>query len=206
MSPDLLPVPSIGTRVAYRLLYHDTIGPQQQAPNSSHHHPPRLATQDLGSVVIGSGGPGATAGAATDPDPDPDLDDPADGRRASDAAKTLADARFVVGDFVSVAILPPSSADGSVQPASAARTGRGYGAGQAVSPTGPPGMMRGYGGGVGEMRSVRMGRGGGGGAGGGYGREGGNTVPPVGEWRRGERLPDVPGPPGRGRDGGRRRW
>lgn len=215
-SPDLLPSPSIGTRVAFRLLYHDTLGgpqqqqqqKQQQAPsNSNHHHHPRLATQDLGSVVIGSGGPGV--GPADDP---PDDDSRLTTTSSSDAsAKTLADARFVVGDFLSVAILPPDTADGSVQPATAARMGRGYGAGQAALPTGlAPGMMRGYGGAGGGLRSTRAGRGGGGGGGGvgvGYGREGGHAVPPVGEWRRGERLPDVPGPPGRGRGGGgRRRW
>lgn len=137
---------------------------------------------------------------------------------SSEAAKTLADARFVVGDFLSVAILPPSSVDGSVVPASAARMGRGYGVGQAsLGGSGggggggaPPhfpvvGRDRGYGGygygrgGLGSRMS--------GGGGGGYGREGGGAVLPVGEWRRGERLPDgPPQPSGRGRGGGRRRW
>lgn len=186
-------------------------------------------------MVIGDGGPGVETDA---------LDDAMDGggrppavkesttamdsgnnsntgalASSSEAAKTLADARFVVGDFLSVAILPPNLLDGSVVPASAARMGRGYGVGGAsLSGIGggsgggaaPPdfpvvGRDRGYGGygyGRGGLGS-RMG----GSGGGGYGREGGGAVPPMGEWRRGERLPDgPPQPSSRGRGGGRRRW
>lgn len=173
-------------------------------------------------MVIGGGGPGCLS---LGEDGDEDGDDGIGGgggrgdagekeRSAADAeaARTLADARFVVGDFLSVAILPPSTVDGSVQPATAARAGRGYGVGQASFADEKP--SRGYGdyGGFGHERgsglgSGRMGGGGGGGGGDrGYGRDGGYVAPPVGEWRRGERLPDMPSPPVRRRGGGRRRW
>lgn len=156
--------------------------------------------KDLGSVVIGDGGPGIS----TEGDDDNDAGAGAeDGRlrlgatagSAAESAKSLADARFVVGDYLSCAILPPSAADGSVQPASAARAGRGYGAGQARSAVdlGPPSMSRG-GGRDGWSATTYGPRGGG--VGGGF------RAPPVGEWRRGEKLPE--GPSGRGRGG--RRW
>lgn len=161
-------------------------------------------------MVIGDGGPGAAL--EDEEQQQPEMDGLRGERKVAstaEAARTLADARFVVGDFLSVAILPPSSVDGSVQPASAARTGRGYGVGQASSPVeGPLGRVYGvygHGHGHGHTRGGLGSRMGGAG-GGGYGREGGQIVPPVGEWRRGERLPDVPAPPSRGRGGGRRRW
>lgn len=193
-APHLLPSPAIGTRLAFRLLYYDTraAGDQDQGPA-------RCVVKDLGSVVIGDGGPGISTGG--DEDGDNVGGEPDDGRlrmgatagSAAESAKSLADARFVVGDYISCAILPPSSADGSVQPASAARAGRGYGAGQARSAVdpGPPPMSRGGGR---DAWSATMYRGGGGG--------GAIRAPPVGEWRRGEKLPE--GPPGRGRGGGRR--
>jgi histone deacetylase complex subunit SAP18 len=187
----LLPSPAIGTRLAFRLLYYDTrgVGDQDQGPA-------RCVVKDLGSVVIGDGGPGIS----TDGD---DIGGEADDGRlrlgatagsAAESAKSLADVRFVVGDYLSCAILPPSSADGSVQPASAARAGRGYGAGQARSAVdlGPPPMSRGGGRDVWSAATYGP-RGGGGGS---------FRAPPVGEWRRGEKLPQ--GPPGRGRGG--RRW
>ncbi|KAK7733244.1 hypothetical protein SLS63_004773 [Diaporthe eres] len=191
-SPHLLPSPAIGTRLAFRLLYYDTraAGDQDQGPA-------RCVVKDLGSVVIGDGGPGIS----TDVDGDDAGAEAEDGRlrlgatagSAAESAKSLADARFVVGDFLSCAILPPSPADGSVQPASAARAGRGYGAGQARNTIDPPPMSRG--GGRDPWSATMYGpRGGGGGA--------GFRAPPVGEWRRGEKLPE--GPPGRGRGG--RRW
>lgn len=169
---------------------------------------PRLATQELGSVVIGDGGPGL----ATEPD---ELDEgrlketPTMGSSV-EAAKSLADARFVVGDILSVAILPPSAVDGSVASASAARMGRGYGVGSGQAAVGPIvavdgrglGRDRGFGdmhGGApgGRMMGVgaRLER---------DGRDGRAPVPPLGEWRRGERLPDAPSMRGRGR--GRPRW
>ncbi|PSS03867.1 Sin3 associated polypeptide p18-domain-containing protein [Coniella lustricola] len=236
-SPHILPSPSIGTRLAYRLLYHDTragagvsvaasssaVSPSAMSPTST----PRLATQDLGSVVIGNGGPGIAVPVA-DNDGDVSMNDDTtavedgglDGQHDAAAAeaearKTLADARFVPGDFLSVAILPPSAVDGSVQSAGAARMGRGYGIGQATAGSGglPPsvdarGREWGYGYARGRMLDFRQSAGGSSGIGigsgsGVYGRESVNTAPPLGEWRRGERLPDMP-PPSQGR--GRRRW
>ncbi|KAL1880727.1 hypothetical protein Daus18300_001341 [Diaporthe australafricana] len=191
VAPNLLPSPAIGTRLAFRLLYYDTraAGDQDQAPA-------RCVVKDLGSVVVGDGGPGIST------DADEAGGETEDGRlrmgatlgSAADSARSLADARFVVGDYLSCAILPPSSADGSVQPASAARAGRGYGAGQArsVVDPGPPPMSRGRDG----WSATTYGTRGGGGGGGNF------RAPPVGEWRRGEKLPE--GPPGRGRGG--RRW
>lgn len=207
-SPSVLPTPAIGTRVAYRLLYHDTRGD----PSA-----PRLATQELGSVVIGDGGPGildedvdmaSAASLVTAIDEGRLKDNTATTARVNmigsdaEAEKTLADARFVVGDFLSVAILPPSTTDGSVQSVPAARTGWAYGAGQARRGSG--GDFGNFGGaGTRSGRDGRYSRPLGGLMGGDRrGFRGDHLVPPVGEWRRGERLPDVP--PSRGR--GRRRW
>lgn len=176
---DLLPQPSIGTRVAYRLLYHDIRNTNNSTTGSA--ASPRLATQDIGSVVIGDGGPGASITS----DAAPPIGS------AAEAARTLADVRFVVGDVLSVAILPPSEIDGSVALVPA-RTGRGMG-----TTYGDGG--RNYGGRGGSMVPRPSGSGPGS-----YGREGRGMAPPVSEWRRGEALPDVPGSSGRGR--GRRRW
>jgi len=99
--------------------------------------------------------------------------------------KTLQDARFVIGDYISCAVFPPL-ADGAVAPPPSVGAGRGRGG----YGDGPP---RGYGGGF---------RGRGGPRGGGMfngDRIGGEGVP-SGEWRRGERVPD--GFRGRGRGRG----
>lgn len=85
-----------------------------------------------------------------------------------DAERTLADAKFVIGDYIDCAIFPPLS-DGSAVPRQGA---------------GPRGGMNGYG----------RGRGG-------YGLGRGGTVP-IGEWRRGERLPEGGGGGPRGGGGG----
>ena len=91
--------------------------------------------------------------------------------QGDDADKTLAEARFVIGDFIDCAVFPPLS-DGSVAP----RSGGGF------RGTGPPIRENGYG-------RVRGGSyGGGRGFGGGRGDFAANI--PSGEWRRGERLPD----------------
>ncbi|KAK4190033.1 Sin3 associated polypeptide p18-domain-containing protein, partial [Podospora australis] len=135
----ILPSPAIGTRLVFRLIFANT--------RARADAPPKYVTKDIGSIVIGqgSGGPG-TEGATPDPNPD--------------RHKTLADARFITGDYISCAILPPSEVTGEIQPASAARTGRGSGIGEARVVTGgpPPGPRRGGGGSEGGY-----GRGGGGG-------------------------------------------
>ncbi|RCI10720.1 hypothetical protein L249_5302 [Ophiocordyceps polyrhachis-furcata BCC 54312] len=152
LKPSALPHPAVGTRLVFQLVYPDL---RSTAPFGD--ALPRYAVKDLGSIVIGHSGPGAetselgaTGGTS---------------RNDHDIGRTLNHARFVVGDFVSCAILPPLS-DGSVAPASNARS---YGI-----------RENGLGGG----RGIRAGRreGGPGGTGGGV---------PKGEWRRGETLPDM---------------
>ncbi|KAK0621329.1 Sin3 associated polypeptide p18-domain-containing protein, partial [Bombardia bombarda] len=156
--PPILPSPAIGTRLVFRLIFADTRG-----------GPPRYVAKDLGSVVIGGGGPGAAD------DNDEDDSDDAVGS-SDDGAKTLNDVKFVVGDCVSCAILPPSEVTGEVVSASArwdhdggwhgggGRTGGGRTRGRDVYPRG------------------------GGGGGGRYAdrdRRGGRDNVPDGEWRRG---------------------
>jgi histone deacetylase complex subunit SAP18 len=179
--PDVLPSPAIGTRVSFRLVFPDTRAPEG-----------RYTARDVGSVVIGdlneemeNGGGSVKAGSV---------------RLEGDAEKTLRDARFVVGDFVSCAIFPPGK-DGSVMP---------LGVGTGGGLRGPAMRENGYGGGFrGREGGGRATFGGGargrGGAGLSYGRLGAEEGVPNGEWRRGER---VPGPEtssrgfgrGRGRD------
>lgn len=148
---------------------------------------PRYAVKDLGSIVIGQNSSAASELELVE------AGGPSRGALGSD--KTLGEARFVVGDYVSCAILPPLS-DGSVAPISAARreSNAGYRDGRGA---------RGGGGGGGGFHSRENGLGrpgmrdtrGGGRGGGGLGAN-----VPMGEWRRGERLPD--GPPSRPRGGG----
>ncbi|KAK8100625.1 Histone deacetylase complex subunit [Apiospora kogelbergensis] len=193
----LLPEPAIGTRLVFRLIFADT-----RSANPSVHHfsswdgGGKFMVKELGSLVIGDGGPGL------DPE-DPELAKQID--PDTDANKTLADARFVVGDYISVAILP-SLEDGTVAPTSSARMGRGAGAGEAgrvrdrftgmaSGPGGHRHRENGFGGG-GRLGRIR-GRGGGPGGSDGFGRGG----VPMGEWRRGERLPDASST-GRGRGRG----
>ncbi|KAI0118624.1 hypothetical protein GGR51DRAFT_497107 [Nemania sp. FL0031] len=185
---NLLPDPAIGTRLAFRLIFQDT-----RAPASAN----KYTVKELGSVVIGDGGPGLDP---DDVEAERALDD-------TDPTKTLADARFVVGDYISCAILPPLP-DGSVALASSARMGRGTGAGESRLAVGraPDGPARDR-----DAPFQRHGRGRGGLGRGGYehfnsrglrGGGGGGGGVPSGEWRRGEKLPDMP-PGGRPRNRGR---
>ncbi|KIN06003.1 hypothetical protein OIDMADRAFT_100848 [Oidiodendron maius Zn] len=179
--PDLLPDPAIGTRLAFRLIFPDTRNP---GPASG---PGRYVTKDLGSVVIGDSGPGIY------PD-DEEAAIVAGGQMAGplggEPEKTLQDARFVIGDYVSCAILP-ALANGEIAPPPGGSSRGGYGAGRGdfgrLGPTGPRENGYGYRGGRGGPR------------GGGFGPPIGAGVP-SGEWRRGERVPEGPaGPAGRGR-------
>ncbi|KAI1277596.1 Sin3 associated polypeptide p18-domain-containing protein [Xylaria sp. FL0933] len=179
---DLLPNPAIGTRLAFRLIFQDTRG--QALVN-------KYTVKELGSVVIGDGGPGLSP---EDADAERTFDD-------TDPDKTLSDARFVVGDYISCAILPPLP-DGSVAPASSARMGRGTGAGESRLAVGSapnePSRDR-------DVPFARHGRGRGGIGKGGYehfNARGPRGGVPLGEWRRGEKLPDMP-PAGRPRNRGR---
>lgn len=111
--------------------------------------------------------------------------------------KTLQDARFVIGDYISCAIFPPLP-NGSVAPppssGAVGRSGVGGGGGRGMNEYGSVrgGQVgpreNGYGGfrGRGPPR---------GGSSFGGGRLGDGGLP-SGEWRRGERIPDGPG--GRG--------
>ncbi|KAL2262425.1 hypothetical protein VTK26DRAFT_1375 [Humicola hyalothermophila] len=198
-SPPILPDPAVGTRLAFRLIYVDARANRIDLP-------PRFVAKDLGSVVLGGGGPGAG--------PDEGVS-PGDDDSVNDGDRTLADARFVTGDYISCAILPPNELTGDVMPATSARMGRGVGVGEArgamgAAPPPPPSMrQRDYGPPGGGFRGRGFGArgggawdyGGGGGAGAGrggrytdwdgpYGR-GGDRIP-QGEWRRGDRLPDDP--------------
>ncbi|KAF4613425.1 hypothetical protein G7Y89_g15462 [Cudoniella acicularis] len=83
-------------------------------------------TKELGSVVIGDGGPGIL----------PDEEEativaggPMSGALGGEPEKTLQDARFVIGDYVSCAILPPM-ANGSVAPPPGGAPRGGFGIGR----------------------------------------------------------------------------
>ncbi|KAE8151725.1 Sin3 associated polypeptide p18-domain-containing protein [Aspergillus avenaceus] len=166
--PSLLPDPPVGTRLCFRLIYPDTKAAATMGPDARG----RYLSKDMGSVVVGP---------RDSPYPEENGDDaaPRSGPlrlQGNDADKTLQDMRFVIGDYVDCAILPPLE-DGSVAPP--ITTGRG-----SIGSTVGGGMRafrdNGFGG--------RPGR----------GRGGERGIPP-GDWRRGERLPE-----GGGR--GRRGW
>ncbi|SPO04513.1 uncharacterized protein DNG_07198 [Cephalotrichum gorgonifer] len=156
--PSLLPSPPIGTRLAFQLAYPDLRNPAA--------HQRRYLVKDLGSLVIGG---------ALRPDDQLEEDD-----EVSDEGKTLADAKFVVGDYVSCVVLPPLE-DGSVAPLSMARRDKHVGRE--------------------DGRSGGGGFGGGSGAGAGSFGFGGNESFPAGNWNRGQRVPHGPTRP---RGGGRR--
>jgi histone deacetylase complex subunit SAP18 len=166
LSVPSLPSPAFGTRLVFQLVF-----PNLRRTESTPNGPPRYGVKDLGSVVIG-------AGSTTD-------EEDATWDRV-DEDKTLGDARFVVGDYISCAILPPSD-DGSVAPRSQARLEqprmtRDRREPQHVNSKEPQGQR------IGHRESGRGGRG---------RQRGGNTdtaLFPSGEWRRGEQLP-----PGRSR-------
>jgi len=134
-------------------------------------------------VVIGDGGPGIL----------PSEEEAATvsggqmaGPLEGEPEKTLQDARFVIGDYVSCAVLPPMENGGVAPPPSGPARG-GFGAGRGDFGRG------------GSMGPRENGYGGFRGRGGQRGRGdfGGGFVP-TGEWRRGERVPDGPSG-GRGR-------
>lgn len=200
--PQQFPSPAVGTRISFRLVFPDT-KPSSTRPGE----PGRYMTKDLGSVVVGS-----------DPDSNGDTVMNSTSALDGDAEKTLQDARFIIGDYIACAILPPLS-NGSVAPplsrtdsAGFARGGYGNGAGRggaAGARDAYPGRRDGFGGprengfGEGHFGGGRGGRGGypGGRDDFGRGSPGGNV--PLGEWRRGEQVPYSGGyGRGRGRRGG----
>ncbi|KAK0722854.1 Sin3 associated polypeptide p18-domain-containing protein [Lasiosphaeria miniovina] len=192
----LLPDPCIGTRLQFRLVYPDTRGSPEE--------PPRYLTEDLGSVVLGAGGPGVDDDSAFNSGVE--IDDALDqlSSSRSDETKTLAGARFIVGDYISVAILPPSELTGEVAPANSARIGRGAGVGEAkggigalLSPSPPPSFNRGrVPSGSRSRGESSQGRGFGWGPDRDRHRRGGSSRGlPDGEWRRGDTLPSPSGRP-----------
>lgn len=193
--PGILPEPTVGTRLSFRLVFPDTRPPPPgPGPRTAGRLEEdvvgrvaaRYTSREMGSVVIapsdGGGHVNGDASAGTGAVKKFNLE-------GDDADKTLADVRFVIGDFVDCAVFPPLS-DGSVAPRSA-----GGGGGLRGGPGPPPMRENGYG----RVRGGSYGASGRGYGGGGRGDFGGNI--PSGEWRRGERLPDS-GYRGYGRGGG----
>ncbi|RKF55468.1 Histone deacetylase complex subunit SAP18 [Golovinomyces cichoracearum] len=178
--PSLLPDPAIGCRIAFRLIYPEQV--PRNAPASVISGPGKYVMRDLGSIVIGSNGPGIL----------PDEEEAAiigggqlAGSLGGEPDKTLQDAKFMIGDYIACAILPPDK-NGVIAPPPASISRSNY----AMGRSGELGSR-------GGNSSYREN-----GFGGGYRGRGAPRVP-SGEWRRGERLPDGPsGGRGRGYGGG----
>lgn len=164
-----LPSPSVGCRLVFQLVF-----PDLRNTAAVTNAPPKYGVKDLGSIVLGGGSVADTSG---------DISMDGTTRGSDDKTKTLSDCRFVVGDYITCAILPPLS-DGSVAPASSVRREQASG----------PREVRGgrdNGSGRRNSRGGRVGR-----------RDDVGGDFPMGDWRRGERLPDTSG----GRSRGRGRW
>lgn len=187
----MVPNPAIGTRLSYRLIFPDTRETGRPGPG--------YLSKDLGYVILG-GDERRIFNVDVD-DADGDASGAAD--LNGDANKTLQDARFVIGDYISCVIVSPP-VDGSMHPPPGgltARPGGIIGRGTGEFGTGGGGPIRG--GSFGAPRENGFGgvrgRGGLRGAVGFNGRRLGDGGLPTGEWRRGERLPDGPGGRGYGR-------
>lgn len=195
--PHMLPSPAAGTRIAFRLIFPDT-RPSSSRPTGPGPGGigPRFLGKDLGSVVVAddmvSGADVNGMAQSAEADALQKLD--------GDAERTLADSKFLVGDYLSCAIIPPLR-NGEVAPpplpmssiAPSARNGIGPGP---LPRRGGSGYGRG-------MRDHPYGRGGRGGFRGGAGPStGGGLYPgvPSGRWDRNNDL----GGQGYGRRG--RRW
>lgn len=153
-----LPSPAIGTRVAFRLMC-----PDLRNTSTAPYPQPHFAVKELGSVVIGAGGPG--------------VEEAGDKMTTNNGKgkKTLADIKFVVGDYISCAVFPPLE-DGSIVSPTAAK-------GDSVSGPRPPAGV-GYQGGFPPRES-------GAGRGASRRKDRASEVPfPIGEWRRGEKVPN----------------
>ena len=189
----MVPNPAIGTRLSYRLIFPDTRETGRPGPG--------YLSKDLGYVILGGDERGIFS--AEVEDADGEVSGAADLNR--DANKTLQDARFVIGDYISCVIVSPP-VDGSVPPPPGGLTARpgvvmGRVTGMGQFGAGGGGPIRG--GSFGAPREngfgAIRGRGGLRGAVGFNGRKLGDGGLPTGEWRRGERLPDGPGGRGYGR-------
>ncbi|KAF6230708.1 hypothetical protein HO173_011060 [Letharia columbiana] len=139
--PTLLPSPAIGTRLAYRLVYPDThnnSNNNNNATTTTTMAPGRYLSKELGDVVVGDEGaeegPGrgrreeereGGGGGGGEGGEKVVREGVMAGRLGGEPDKTLQEARFVIGDFISCAIFPPG-ADGSVAPGhNSAGRGRG---------------------------------------------------------------------------------
>jgi len=179
--PHQFPSPAVGTRLCFRLIYPDTRGAAADGRG-------RYLSKELGSTILGSD----LSLSALGGEKDESKGGNDGGRRAQqaasrqgykdDAEKTLAEARFVIGDYVDCAICPPLD-DGLVAPPISASSGGGSG--------GRPSVIGG------GMRAFGPPSGNGGSNGSHGGRRGGhhgvlarrgNGIP-SGDWKRGERLP-----------------
>lgn len=175
--PSLLPDPPVGTRLCFRLIYPDAKGAAIMGRDARG----RYLSKDLGSVIVGPRDSPYRGEEESDERAEPRLRSGPLRFQGSEADKALQDARFIVGDYVECAILPPLE-DGSVAPP--LRGGSG--------PSQAGGGMRAF-------RDNGFGRPGRGGPRG--GDRGGPPALPPGDWKRGERLPE-----GGGQSGGRRGW
>ncbi|EXJ87176.1 hypothetical protein A1O3_04135 [Capronia epimyces CBS 606.96] len=172
--PNILPEPSIGTRLSFRLVYPDLHASRGGGGRLETEGRARYLTKEIGSVVVSTAdsehanGEGSVPGIRLEGD---------------DADKTLEDARFVIGDFIDCAVFPPLS-DGTVVSRGSVSGRGGGGAGLAGARENGYGRVRGGGYGLGRGSSHN-------GYGGPRGENFGAQVSiPSGEWRRGERLPD----------------
>ncbi|KIW18864.1 hypothetical protein PV08_03153 [Exophiala spinifera] len=174
--PHILPDPSIGTRLSFRLVYPDVHASRGAGGRLESDGRGRYLSKEIGSIVISA------------PAKDSNGDGGAPNLDGDELDKTLEDARFVIGDFIDCAVFPPLS-DGSVVSRNSV-SGRGGGTRENGY-----GRVRGGGYGMGSRANYN-----------GHGPRGGDLggpgSMPSGEWRRGERLPDSAG--FRGGRGGRR--
>jgi len=108
--PAPMPSPSIGVRLCFRLIYADTRGAGAGGPSAA---PRRFLSADLGSVVIGDAGEDEKGPAAAAALPKSSVGN--QGPLATQPDLMLKDGRFVVGDYIAVAILPPLE-NGDVAP------------------------------------------------------------------------------------------
>ncbi|KAK5069641.1 hypothetical protein LTR64_008322 [Lithohypha guttulata] len=164
--PSIVPDPAIGTRLSFRLIYPDTSPATRGGRLGGEEGRGRYTSKEMGSVVISA--PDVANGNGDSYGKDYELG-------GEDSEKTLADSKFVIGDYIDCAVFPPLS-DGSVVPRSNAlgrggyANGRGRGAGGfgvGRGPSIPTGEWR---------RGERIPESSGGHRGGGYGR-GGRRMP-----------------------------
>lgn len=156
--PSVVPDPAIGTRLSFRMIYPDTSPTMRGGRLGGEEGRGRYTTKEMGSVVISA--PQDSNGNAVVNGAEYELG-------GEDSEKTLADVRFVIGDYIDCAIFAPLS-DGSVVPRGNTRGGFANGRGRGASNYGvgrgahiPAGEWR---------RGERIPEAGGGLRGGGFGR------------------------------------